>query len=129
MKGLSDTYVEEGPPRLRHGNSGRASPLRTDPETEGRIVSLYKGECEGFNFRHFAEKLREGEGTEMPCGAICRMLRSAGIKSPKRHKARKEKAKHPSRPRREGFGELLQIDASMHRWLGEAPPRRPCTGP
>ena len=119
---LRKAYAEEGPPCLRHGNSGRTSPLRTDPETEGRIVSLYKGEYEGFNFRHFAEKLREGEGIGMSYGAIYRMLRSAGIKSPKRHKARKEKAKHPSRPRRERFGELLQID-------GRTPPRRPCTGP
>ena len=120
---LRKAYAEEGPPCLRHGNSGRTSPLRTDPETEGRIVSLYKGKYEGFNFRHFAEKLREDEGIEMSYGAIYRMLRSAGIKSPKRHKARKEKAKHPSRPRREGFGELLQIDASIHRWLGEDAPK------
>lgn len=109
---LRKAYAEEGPPCLGHGNSGRTSPLRTDSETEGRITSLYKGKYEGLNFRHFAEKLREDEGIEMPYGAIYRMLRSAGIKSPKRHKARKEKAKHPSRPRREGFGELLQIDAS-----------------
>ena len=40
---LRKAYAEEGPPCLRHGNSGRTSPLRTDPETEGRIVSLYKG--------------------------------------------------------------------------------------
>ena len=33
---LRKAYAEEGPPCLRHGNSGRTSPLRTDPETGGR---------------------------------------------------------------------------------------------
>ena len=32
---LRKAYAEEGPPCLRHGNSGRTSPLRTDPETGG----------------------------------------------------------------------------------------------
>ena len=30
---------------------------------------------------------------------------------------------HPSRPRRENFGELVQIDASLHRWFGEGFPK------
>lgn len=120
---LRKAYAEEGPPCLRHGNTGRASPLRTDSETEGRIVSLYKEKYEGFNFRHFAEKLSEGEGIAISYRAIHRILTSAGIKSPKRHKAAREKAKHPSRPRREGFGELLQIDASIHPWFGDGHPK------
>ncbi len=49
-----------------------------------------------------------------------RILTEAGIISPKKHRAAKERAKHPSRPRRQGFGELVQIDASIHNWFGAA---------
>ena len=120
---LKKAYSEKGPSCFAHGNKGKTKPWRTDPETEGRILSLYGGKYAGFNFRHFVEKLNEDEGMRATYRNIHRILTSAGFRSPKRHKARKEKAKHPSRPRRQCFGELLQIDASIHNWFGEALPK------
>ena len=76
-----------------------------------------------FNFRHFLEKLNEEEGVAISYEPLRRILTSAGFKSPKGHKGKKEKAEHPSRPRRQCFGELLQIDASIHNWFGDLLPK------
>jgi transposase len=120
---LKRAYAKKGASAFGHGNRGKAPKWKTDPETEGRILSLYEGKYAGFNFRHFAEKLNEEEGIRATYRNVHRILTSAGFKSPKGHKSRKEKAKHPSRPRRKNFGELLQIDASIHNWFGETLPK------
>ena len=120
---LKTAYSAKGPSCFAHGNKGKAKPWRTDPETESAVIGLYEGKYAGFNFRHFVEKLNEDEGMRATHRNVHRILTSAGFRSPKRHKARKEKAKHPSRPRRQCFGELLQIDASIHNWFGEALPK------
>ena len=120
---LKKAYAEKGASAFGHGNKGKARPWRTGAETEGRIAGLYKAKYEGFNFRHFLEKLNEEEGISITYKPLHRILTAAGFKSPKRHKSRKEKAGHPSRPRRKGFGELLQIDASIHNWFGDGLPK------
>ena len=120
---LKKAYSEKGPSCFAHGNKGKAKPWRTDPETESAVIGLYKGKYEGFNFRHFLEKLNEEEGISITYKPLHRILTAAGFRSPKGHKSRKEKAKHPSRPRRKNFGELLQIDASIHNWFGETLPK------
>ena len=120
---LKKAYSEKGPSCFAHGNKGKTKPWRTDPETESAVIGLYEGKYAGFNFRHFVEKLNEDERMRATYRNVHRILTSAGFRSPKRHKARKEKAKHPSRPRRQCFGELLQIDASIHNWFGEALPK------
>ena len=120
---LKRAYAERGPSAFGHGNRGKPPRWKTDPETEGRILSLYGGKYAGFNFRHFVEKLNEDEGIRATYRNVHRILTSAGFKSPKGHRSKKDKAKHPSRPRRKCFGELLQIDASIHNWFGEALPK------
>ena len=120
---LKKAYSAKGKEAFRHGNLGKAKAWKTDPETEGRILGLYQGKYAGFNFRHFLEKLNEAEGISISYEPLHRILTSAGLRSPKRHKSRKEKAKHPSRPRRQCFGELLQIDASIHNWFGPDLPK------
>ena len=120
---LKKSYAAKGVAAFRHGNLGKAKPWKTDAETEGRIVELYRGKYAGFNFSHFLEKLKEDEGITIAYGSLHRILDEAGLVSPKRHKAKKEKAKHPSRPRRKNFGELLQTDAAIHNWFGETLPK------
>lgn len=120
---LKVSYKKEGRKAFSHGNKGKDRAWKTDPATEARIVSLYRGKYDGFNFSHFVEKLNEDEGIKCTYRTVYRILTEAGIKSPKKHRAAKERAKHPSRPRRQGFGELLQIDASIHNWFGAALPK------
>lgn len=59
---LKRAYAERGPSAFGHGNKGKARRWRTEDETEERIAGLYKAKYEGFNFRHFLEKLNEEGG-------------------------------------------------------------------
>ena len=52
-----------------------------------------------------------------------RILIEAGFKSLKKQHKKKKKDIHPLRPRKENFGELLQIDASLHHWFGTDYPK------
>lgn len=121
---LKRAYAEGGEAALRHGNEGRAPSWKTGRDVEEAVVALYRGKYAGFNFSHFREKLLEEEGIRIGYRPLHRILTEAGIRSPKgRRKGGKAAPRHPSRPRRERFGELLQIDASIHRWFGPSRPR------
>lgn len=123
MNRLRNRYLDEGISCLTHGNSGKQRSWRTDSSTEQKIVSLYREKYQGFNFSHFCEKLNEVEGIRISYGPLYRILTEAGIRSPKHQHDRKVCDIHPTRPRRECFGELLQADASLHRWFGESFPK------
>ena len=120
---LKIRYQSEGLSCLSHGNKGKQRDWKIPEEISNRIVKLYKGKYQGFNFRHFLEKLNEVELIEISYGAIYRILSEAGIQSPKHQKRNKKDNIHPTRPRRECFGELLQTDASLHKWFGESFPK------
>ncbi len=120
---LKRSYAAKGALAFRHGNEGKGRSWKTKPATEAKIIALYRDKYAGFNFKHFLEKLNEEEGVAISYEPLRRILTSAGFKSPKGHKGKKEKAEHPSRPRRQCFGELLQIDASIHNWFGDLLPK------
>lgn len=114
---LKRKYSEKGAGAFAHGNAGKPKKWRTPPEAEKRVIALYSGKYEGFNFRHFVEKLNEDEGLPILYKVAYRILTAAGFKSPKSQRKRKKENAHPSRPRRQCFGELLQTDASLHDWF------------
>lgn len=120
---LKKRYGESGASAFDHGNLGRAPGWKTSPEDEARIIELYRDKYAGFNFTHYCEKLREVEGVKASYPVVSRILKEAGFLSPKKHRTRKRKNDHPSRPRKARFGEMIQIDASLHRWFGEGFPK------
>lgn len=120
---LRKRYAEEGAGFLRHGNAGRPSKAKTSEEVSEKVIGLYKEDYQGFNYRHFREKLAEKEGVKISYHALHGILTGAGLASPRKHRERSKKKSHPSRPRRESFGELLQIDASWHPWFGDDAPK------
>ena len=120
---LKDRYLKEGVICLAHGNKGKQRQWKIPDEIAQRIVALYRGKYQGFNFRHFLEKLNEVELIEVTYGSLYRILTEAGIRSPKQQKLKSKDNIHPTRPRRECFGELLQTDASLHKWFGEEFPK------
>ena len=90
---LKRAYAEKGASAFGHGNKGKARRWRTEAETEERIAWLYKAKYEGFNFKHFLEKLNEEEGISITYKPLHRILTAAGFRSTKGRKSRKEKAK------------------------------------
>lgn len=109
----------EGRRALVHGNRGRPSNRRLKESVRRRIEELYENEYADFNLTHFREMLSEREKLTAPCREVIRqVLLRAGLWARSR-KAAKHRLR---RARREREGELLQIDASIHPWLGEGQP-------
>lgn len=105
----------EGAAGLAHGNRGRESPRRIPKEKTEQVIRMYQEKYEGFNLTHFREMLLKRERIQPPCREIIRrVLKEAGLWQ-RRRKAPKHRLR---RPRREREGELLQLDASLHLWLG-----------
>ena len=118
-------YQEEGKEYFSHGNNSNSNARRIDPELERAIVRLYKQDFSGFNFTHFRECLldfRLIEPSRLPSQrSIANILERNGIRSPAANRVRRDPNPHPIRPRREKYGDLVQIDASQHDWLGLGP--------
>jgi transposase len=114
-----DIYLKMGAGALAHGSRGKAASNRTAPEREDRIVQLYENRYAGYNFTHFHQKLVEVEGIDASYPTVYALLMAAGYRSPKAHRVRRAESLHPSRKRRAAFGELVQMDASVHNWFGD----------
>lgn len=79
------------------------------------IIDLYLSEYSGWNFYHFNDMLQDFHDIKVSDSFIYNLLTSNGITSP--HPYRHKKKSHPPRERKEFAGELLQVDASKHKWL------------
>lgn len=119
IRALLRKLTREGAAGLAHGNRGRSPAHRIPDGTRRKIVELYRQGYAGFNLTHFRELLIEREGMRPPCREMLRrILGEAGA-----WERRREAPRHRlRRPRREHEGELLQMDASLHRWFGEEEP-------
>jgi hypothetical protein len=114
-----DIYLKMGAGALAHGLRGKAALNRTMPKTEERIIWLYENHYAGYNFTHFHQKLIEVEGIKVSYPTVYSLLMAAGHRSPRAHKVRRAESLHPSRKRRKAFGELVQMDASVHNWFSD----------
>jgi transposase len=121
---LIEKYREEGKDGFSHGLKGVSPKNRTDIAKERELAEFYESEYFDFNFSHFCDFVREMRPKNAPSFfydltdiTVRRMLLRQGIKPPSKAKKKKKKKSHPVRPRRPSFGELVQIDASLHDWL------------
>lgn len=103
-----------------HGNKGNKYASKIDVRVREKVKDMAIGKYKGFNDTHMAEKFRENEGIEISRETLRSILRMAGIKPKKKRRGRKYRSK---RERKEAFGMMIQIDASIHDWLeGRGPP-------
>jgi transposase len=112
-----DIYLKMGAKALAHKSRGQMAPNRTSQSIEERIIWLYENRYAGYNFTHFHQKLVEVEDICVSYPTVYWLLMSAGHRSPRAHRIRKAESLHPSRHRRKAFGELVQMDASVHNWF------------
>jgi len=103
-----------GPAALAHGNRGR-KPAHTIPDhIRRKVVELAQTKYRGCNYTFLSELLGEHEGIFLSPSSVSRILKSAGIPSPRKHRPPKP---HRRRPRKPQAGMLVQIDGSHHDWL------------
>lgn len=100
-----------------HGNKGRSSKSKIPINIKRHIISLYKEQFEGFNFKFFAEVLRADYDYSFCNKTVWKILNDAGIKSPECHDFKKDSPAHRMRMRRRCEGEMLQLDGTPYQWF------------
>jgi transposase len=117
---LKRRFGEEGPAGLVHGNRGRASSRRIAEPTRERVRTLARGRYDGANDSHLAELLAERAGIAVSRVSVRRILRAAGIASPRCRRSPRHRSRRDRMPQ---AGMLLQTDGSRHDWLEDRGPR------
>jgi len=113
---------EAGPAALIHGNRGRRSDCRLPEALTTQILTLARGRYAGLNDVHLTEKLTTVEGLVVSRATVQRVLRAAGLRSPRRRRPPRHRSR---RPRKAQAGLLLQLDGSPCAWFGPTQP--PCS--
>ena len=121
--GVSDRWVRKLLLRMKadgdgvvvHGLRGRSSNRRIDEQTQVRVVELLKQpEWYDFGPTFASQQLAKRHGIEVSKETVRGWMVAAGLW---KARARKLGEKHFWRPRRSGYGELVQWDTSNHDWL------------
>ncbi len=121
--GVSERWVRklllrmktDGDAVVVHGLRGRSSNRRIDPQTQARAVELLKQpEWYDFGPTFASQQLAKRHDIDVSKETVRGWMVSAGLW---KAQSRKLGEKHFWRPRRSGFGELVQWDTSTHDWL------------
>lgn len=120
VKRLKSRLRQGGEAALAHASRGRPSPRRLPDRVRDRILHLARTTYVGFNDHHLCEKLVEKEGFSIGRETLRRLLRSAGIGSPRKRRAPTHRQRRLARARE---GEMVLLDASLHRWLEDRGPQ------
>ena len=141
-------YRTKGKAGFLHGNTGRKPAHAFSEEFKQEIISLYNHKYWDTNFTHCCELLERNDSIRISPSSLRKILYNEFVLSPRAnrrtrkqmnkllrdmHKAaktKKEKAlieasivnlseAHSRRPRCACFGEMLQMDASLHLWFGD----------
>lgn len=92
---LINVYKAKGKAGFVHGNRNR-HPANSLPQELGRqIIALYERDYQGFNFKHFTEKLNEVEGITVSYKTVYSLLTAGGFYPPKEHKVSKKSGPKP----------------------------------
>lgn len=112
IKRIYKRYCAMGDAGLTHRSRGRLANRQHPHKT--LIIERYQQRYEGFGPTLAAEKLLE-DGFKIDHETLRRWLLAKGIWSQKRQRL----AYRQRRERRAQFGELIQIDGSIHDWFSE----------
>ena len=115
VKQIKKEVKENGVKSIQHGNRGRKPKNTISDKVRKTILELRSSyEYEISNFKHFQEILEERENIKISYSALYNILRTAGIKSPKKHH---KSSLHHRRKRKECEGMMLQADGTPFDWF------------
>lgn len=117
-KRLAARYRAKGAAGLRHGNAGRASNRAAGARVRKRVLALIREKYGGRIDERFgptlaAEHLASEDHITIDHETLRRWMVAAGLWS----RARKRSPHRRRRERMPHFGELLQLDGSLHPWF------------
>ncbi len=113
-------YRKEGAGAVVHGNRGRKPKQSMSIEVQQQVIALAQTTYQGCNQQHLRDGARKnGRGSHSHASLVHRILQAAGLLAePKRRKPQHRRR----RKRYAQEGMLVQIDGSLHAWLGERGP-------
>ncbi len=111
---------EHGPAALAHGNRGRCPSHAIADELRKEVIELATSLYRDYNHTHLQEELEERHSISLSRRSVTRILTAAGLRSPRKRRARKHRSRRPRMPQE---GMLLQVDGSNHDWLEGRGPR------
>jgi transposase len=114
IKRLKARYRQGSAAALAHVSRGRPSHRRLPDRIRQAVLHLARSRYTGFNDHHLHDKLVEQEGFSLSRETLRRILRAAGIGSPRK---RRPPVHRQRRLRSAREGELVQLDGSPHDWL------------
>ena len=113
-KSIWQRYRLEDDIGLIHRSRGKPSTRAINDEIKKIILKLYQEKYNGFGATFAVEKLAEYDNYTISSETLRQWLKAANLWIPRR----KRKSYRQYRERRSCFGELLQIDGSIHKWFG-----------
>jgi transposase len=113
VRRLVKRYREEGDVGLIHRSRGRASNRKTPTRIRQRVVKRLRESYEGFGPTLASEKLAERDGLVVSRETVRRWMIAEGLHEPRQRRVEARKW----RERRACYGELVQMDTSIHDWL------------
>ncbi len=119
VRRLRGAYRSRGATALVHGNRGRPAPNRIADDLRARIVTLATTTYADVNHQHLTELLAEREGIVLSRPSVRRILRTAGLRSPRRRRPPRHRRRRERMPQE---GLLVQLDGSTHAWLDQRGP-------
>jgi transposase len=119
---LKYRYAALGPAGLVSTMRGKASNRSTPQQIKELALRLLRTHYADFGPTFAAERLREKHGLSFAPMTVRRWMKEDGLWIDRR---RRQPAVHQPRPRRECYGELIQIDGSQHYWFENRGPK--CT--
>lgn len=121
VKRLLRGFRERGAAALVDARRGRPSNRRLAAAMREQAIELVGSHYRDFGPTLAREYLAERHGVVLSVESLRQLMIGAGL-----WRSRAERrALHPPRERRPCFGELIQIDGSLHRWFEDRGPR--CT--
>lgn len=114
VKRLVSAYRRRGDRGLVSGKRGKPSNNRSDRGEVERIEAALRHRYADFGATLAAEKLSEHEGITVSKETVRQIQVRLGLHVPRE---RRKKRVFQLRERRPRFGELIQIDGSVHDWL------------
>ena len=113
LRRILKRYLAEGDQGLVHALRGRQSNRKIGNEVKETALRHLRKEYRGFGPTLASEKLMERQSICVSRETVRHWMMAEGL-----WKSRKQRVKHHGwRPRRSCFGELVQMDSSIHDWF------------
>ena len=115
VRRLKKRLAQEGAAGIIHRLRGRPANRKTDADIQTQVGNLYRETYRGWNLAHFSEWLKAKHGIDLSRETVRQIL----LNEPERPRRKPRDPHRRWRERRAQEGELVQLDTSIHPWLGK----------